>query len=91
MGNRQAAEEAYQQLLDLSHRVVQILTTVGHDDFIRWDSSLTVGVKTFDQHHMKLIGLINKLYVTMESGEGDEVLRRTLAETCGLYGLAFCI
>ena len=72
--------QIYEELLDLSHRLVQMLTTVGQSEFIQWDAGLSVGISTFDGHHQKLIALINKLYVHMESGEGSDVLSNTLGE-----------
>lgn len=78
--NRTEADNSYRKLLELSRKIVQILTTIGYDDFVKWDSSLSVGVKTFDSHHQKLISLINKLYVNMEAGDGEEVLKKTLSE-----------
>jgi len=77
---RREASEDYARLMDHSRRIVQILTTVGHGEFVRWDPSMSVAVAAFDEHHRKLIGLINTLYVNMESGEGDEVLMATLNE-----------
>ena len=79
-GDRNEAVAAYGRLLEISNRVVQILTTIGYDDFIKWDPTLSVGIEKFDTHHQKLIGLINRLYVNMESGEGEDVLRKTLGE-----------
>ncbi|MDF1566802.1 MAG: bacteriohemerythrin [Spirochaetaceae bacterium] len=79
-GDRNEAIAAYGRLLEISNKVVQILTTIGYDDFIKWDPTLSVGIEVFDGHHQKLIGLINRLYVKMESGEGEDVLRKTLGE-----------
>ncbi len=70
----------YEKLLDESKQIVQILTTIGFDDFIKWTPSLSVGIETYDEHHRILISLINKLFINMESGEGQSVLKTTLEE-----------
>ncbi len=77
---RKDMNQEYGTLLNLSHKIVQMLTTIGYTDFIRWDPSLSVKIETFDEHHRKLIALINKLYVNMETGEGNDVLKSTLSE-----------
>jgi len=78
--DRISAAAFYENLLDESRQIVQILTTIGFDDFIKWTPSLSVGIATFDEHHQVLISLINKLFVNMEAGEGDTVLKATLEE-----------
>jgi len=78
--DRKSAAALYTNLLDESSQIVQILTTIGFDDFIKWTPSLSVNISTFDEHHQVLISLINKLFVNMETGEGDSVLKATLEE-----------
>lgn len=73
-------EKKYDQLNELSQKIVQILTTIGYNDFIQWSPELSVQVKEFDQHHGVLISLINKLYVSMEEGQGAENLSRIFEE-----------
>ncbi len=45
------ASASYERLLKLSRKIVKILTTIGYDDFIKWDPSLSVNVSSFDEHH----------------------------------------
>ena len=70
----------FESLTEESDKLIEILTTVGFNDFIAWNVSLSVGVDKFDAHHRKLIGLINKLYLNMEEGAGVDVLKETLSE-----------
>lgn len=73
-------EEKYKTVQELSGRIVQILTTLGYNDSLTWDESISVKVELFDNHHKKLISLINKLYQSMENGEGNAVLLSILEE-----------
>jgi hemerythrin len=41
---------------------------------ITWNETLSVGVKTFDQEHKRLIDLINQLHDAMGQGKGQEEL-----------------
>ena len=47
---------------------------------ITWDSSLSVGVSQFDEHHKKLVSLINTLNDAMATGKGRDTLGATLDE-----------
>lgn len=71
---REKAEESYTILSEKSEQVVQMLTTIGYNDFITWTPDLSIQIQEFDSHHQVLIGLINKLYVAMEEGRGNQVL-----------------
>jgi hemerythrin-like metal-binding protein len=42
--------------------------------YIKWDGSLSVGLKEIDDQHKHLIGLINDLYDAMSEGKGNDVL-----------------
>lgn len=46
--------------------------------FLNWHPGLSVGVKAFDQEHMKLISLINELHDSMQSGKGKDILGSVL-------------
>lgn len=46
---------------------------------IKWDQSLSVGVKEIDLQHQKLIDMVNQLHQAMSSGQGKELLSRLLA------------
>ncbi len=48
--------------------------------FISWDESMSVGVAEFDNHHQKLVALVNKLFDAMKAGKAKEVLGDILKE-----------
>jgi hemerythrin-like metal-binding protein len=41
---------------------------------INWNESLSVNVAEIDEQHKKLVGMINKLFEAMKSGQGNSVL-----------------
>ncbi|MFA6584197.1 MAG: bacteriohemerythrin [Elusimicrobiaceae bacterium] len=45
-----------------------------------WDTSMSVGVNKFDEHHKKLVDMVNKLHDAMSSGKGNEVIGPILTE-----------
>jgi len=47
---------------------------------MKWDESLSVGVRALDHDHQRLVALINKLHEAMSIGKGKEVLGKILAE-----------
>jgi len=79
-GIRKDLEENYKSIQVISEKIVQILTTLGYNDSLIWDETISVKVELFDNHHKKLIDLINKLYQSMENGEGSSVLLPILEE-----------
>ena len=79
-GIRKDLEDNYRSVQNLSGKIVQILTTLGYNDSLTWDESISVQVELFDNHHKKLILLINRLYQSMENGEGSSVLLPILEE-----------
>ena len=48
--------------------------------FVEWTEGLSVGVKAMDQHHQKLVDLINRLHTAMRSGQGRSVIGPALEE-----------
>ena len=48
--------------------------------FIEWNENLSVGVPAMDEHHKKLVGLINQLHSAMRSGQGNTVVGPALEE-----------
>jgi methyl-accepting chemotaxis protein len=48
--------------------------------FMEWSDDLSVGVPAMDQHHKKLIDLINQLHEAMKSGKGREGVGIALEE-----------
>lgn len=47
---------------------------------VTWDSSYSVQVKSFDEAHQKLFGLVNALHDAMKEGRGGEILAETVTE-----------
>lgn len=47
---------------------------------IAWEERLSVNIKEFDEHHKKLIELINKLNDGMKAGKGSDILGSILSE-----------
>jgi len=78
--DKEKGEEAFTRLSKAAGLLVQQLMTVGLSDHITWTPAMTVNVDLFDDHHQKLLGLINRLYVYMEEGAGASVLMSTLEE-----------
>jgi hemerythrin-like metal-binding protein len=46
--------------------------------FFTWDESYSVGIKEFDEHHKRLISLVNQLYDAMQVGKGGQELHQIL-------------
>jgi hemerythrin len=46
--------------------------------FFSWNDNLSVGVKASDDDHKKLIEILNRLYEGMKSGQGKEMVGKTL-------------
>lgn len=68
-------EDHFSEILNLSLRIVEILTTYQSGSFIRWSKDYSVEVEIFDQHHKKLFDLIGNLYKAMKNGiTGDELI-----------------
>ncbi len=42
--------------------------------FFEWNEDFSVNVKIFDEHHRKLVELINKLYDAMKEGKGKNIV-----------------
>lgn len=47
---------------------------------IQWDAAMSVGVEKFDEHHRKLLSMVNRLHDAMSSGEGSDVVGAVLTE-----------
>jgi hemerythrin-like metal-binding protein len=48
--------------------------------FFEWTESMSVGVKELDDHHKKLVGLVNTLFDAMKEGQGRNVVGKILEE-----------
>lgn len=51
---------------------------VGEMALIQWSEKLSVQVATMDQHHKKLIDMINELNEAMSKGKGKEVIGKII-------------
>jgi hemerythrin len=47
---------------------------------IQWEQKYETGIRQFDEHHQKLVELINKLYDAMRAGKGNDVLAPVFEE-----------
>ncbi|MEK6797298.1 MAG: bacteriohemerythrin [Spirochaetota bacterium] len=47
---------------------------------IDWSDGLSVGVTEFDNHHKKLIEIVNRLHDAMRSGKASDVIAGVLTE-----------
>lgn len=47
---------------------------------INWDDSMSVGIARFDEHHKKLVSMMNQLHDAMSSGKGNDVIGLILTE-----------
>jgi len=56
---------------------------------MQWSDRLSVGVKEFDDHHKKIVALINDMYDAMMKGEGKEKMGKVLTELVGYVGTHF--
>jgi len=45
---------------------------------VTWNTNYSVNVKQFDDQHMKLVDLVNKLHDAMKVGKGSEVIGEVL-------------
>lgn len=79
-GDFREANGLFSQLNRSSGEIVQILMTIGYDQYVSWTPELSVSVEEFDSQHQVLIGLIQKLYGAMENGEGDGVSTQIVKE-----------
>jgi len=48
--------------------------------FFTWTESMSVGVTEFDNHHKRLVELLNTLFDAMGEGKGKEVIGNVLDE-----------
>ena len=49
-------------------------------DILKWDESFSVGIKSIDDQHKRLVTCINTLYREMSLGKGKEVLASIMEE-----------
>lgn len=80
VGRRDSVEQRFQELLQTSNTIVEMLSAYQTGSFVSWNASFSVAVPTFDQHHQRLFGLISKLYDAMNSGAGKSVLTEVFDE-----------
>jgi methyl-accepting chemotaxis protein len=61
-------EDKFEEMLQHSQRIVEILTAHQTGSFVQWSSEYSVDVATFDDHHRRLFALIDRLYQAMRGG-----------------------
>lgn len=49
-------------------------------ELVKWDNSLSVGVKVIDEQHKNFVTLLNGLFAAMKVGKGKDVLDKLLNE-----------
>lgn len=79
-GNKSKAKDLYKNLEPLSIEIVDILSTGDDSKLVTWTSEMSVGVKDFDEHHIVLFNIINKLSDAMSRGEAQKGLVSILDE-----------
>lgn len=79
-GNKPKAKELYKNLEPLSVEIVDILSTGADSKLVTWTPEMSVGVEDFDQHHIVLFNIINKLAEAMSKGEAQNKLLSILDE-----------
>lgn len=47
---------------------------------MEWTDRLSVGVEKFDEHHRRMIALVNELHAAMSEGRGQQALSGILGE-----------
>ncbi len=50
------------------------------DELITWTDEYSVGVLSMDQHHKKLVRMINEFYTAFKKGEGTERVKKILQD-----------
>lgn len=90
-GDSRKANELFSSLNQSSGEIVQILMTIGYDQYVSWTPELSVSVQEFDKQHQVLIGLIQKLYAAMENGSGDELSIQIVKELIDYTDYHFAI
>lgn len=71
-------EQRFQEISRLSSHLVSLLSSMAFRDYLEWNQDLSVGIQEFDDHHRKLIALINELHGAMSRGEGTAHLLSVL-------------
>lgn len=47
---------------------------------IEWEEKFSVGIKELDNHHQKLVSMINELHEAMRVGKGKEIMDELVAK-----------
>ena len=48
--------------------------------YIMWRHAYSVGIESIDEHHKKILGIINELYEHMQNGTGEKEYKIVIAE-----------
>ncbi len=59
--------------------------------FIPWDEKYSVRIKSIDEQHKKLFGMVNELHEAMLHGKSKEVMGKVLAELVNYTASHFAI
>lgn len=76
----QSREEIFQEIMELSRRIIEILVSYQSADQIRWSPDYAVGVQVFDDHHKRLFTYVGDLYTAMKNGTTGRQLQDILAK-----------
>lgn len=79
-GDKTSANSLFEPLIDLSSRIVEILTSLSGNELVTFTPELSVGVEQFDKHHMVLFDIINKLSEAMAKGYAGEKVKDIVKE-----------
>ncbi|MBI5637907.1 MAG: hemerythrin family protein [Nitrospinae bacterium] len=47
---------------------------------VKWDGNLSVGIKSFDDEHKALVGIINHLFANIQANKGKDVLEDIICD-----------
>lgn len=73
-------EDLFAELLALSRRIVERLTSYQGGRFVEWSREFATNVELFDAHHRRLFGLVDRLAQAMTAGEGSARLAEVFDE-----------
>ena len=77
-GNIKLAIDKYDEMVNYSSAVIQILSLGDKEELVSWSKELSVGVDLFDEQHKKLFVLMNSLASAMGQGKAKDELASIL-------------
>lgn len=78
--NTDEANKSFEKLKEYSDQIVGILTTLSDNTLVTFTPELSVGVKVFDDHHIILFDIINKLSDAMSKGLAADKVKDIVKE-----------